>query len=221
MRDDRIHGAALIAGSLAFLATAGLHPSGSDLLASPEAFARHAPINVLAHALALVAMWLTLFGVIGIARRLGAQRPAVIAATVAFALGAAMISLAAIVDGLVSTRFAADYVASNDDALRGAIRGHMRFCYYLASSLSRYYVTAAALAILLWSWVAWRMRFDRVLPWLGAILGVVALAAQMRGYLRMNIHDVMVLAVGQGLWMGWAGFALYRTRADASLQSGA
>jgi hypothetical protein len=221
MRDDRIHGAALIAGAVAFLATAGLHPSGSQLLASPAAFASHAPINVLAHSLALFGMWFTLFGVVGLARRLGWQRPDVTAAFVAFALGAAMISLAAIVDGLVSTRFAADYVASDDDALRGAIRGYMRFCYYLASSLSRYYVTAAAIAILLWSWAAWRTRFARVLPWLGAILGVIALIAQLRGYLRMNIHDVMVLAVGQGIWMAWAGIALWRRRADGALQSAA
>lgn len=210
MGDDRIHGAALIAGSIAFLGTAGLHPTGSQLLASPEAFASHAPINVLAHALGLLATWLTMFGVVGLARRLGTRTPAVLAGVVAFALGAAMISLAAIVDGLVATRFAADYVASSDDALRGAIRGYVRFCYYLASSLSRYYVTAASLAILLWSWAAWRMRFDRVLPWLGAILGVGALAAQMRGHLQMNVHDVILLAAGQGAWMIWVGVALWR-----------
>jgi hypothetical protein len=219
MRDDRIYGTALIAGAVAFLATAGLHPTGSQLMASPEGFASHAPINVLAHGLALFAMWLTLFGVVGFIRRLGAQRPEVTAAFVAFALGATMISLAAIVDGLVATRLAADYVATGDVAERSALRGFVRFCYYLASSLSRYYVTAVAIAILLWSWAAWRTKFDRVLPWLGFCLSVLALAAQLRGQLRMNIHDVMVLAVGQGIWMGWAGVTLWRTRADTQLQS--
>jgi hypothetical protein len=221
MRDDRIYGAALIAGAVAFLGTAGLHPTGSQLLASPEAFARHAPSNVFAHALALFSVWLTLFGIVGLARRLGPQRPGVIAAFVAFALASAMVSVAAIVDGLVSTRLAAVYVASGDDAERATLKGSMRFCYYLASSSTRYYVTAASVAVLLWSWAAWRAKFDRVLPWLGAAIGVLALAAQTRGRLQMNVHDVMLLAVGQGIWMAWAGAALWRARAQGPLESGA
>jgi hypothetical protein len=215
MRDDRIYGGALIAGSLAFFATAGLHPRGSQLLASAESFASHAPINVLAHALALLGKWLVLFGVVGLARRLGPRRPDVTAAFVAFALAVAMISLAAIVDGLVSTRFAADHVASSDEAVRAGSKAFMRLCYYLASSLSRYYVTAAAIAILLWSWAAWRTRFDRVLPWLGLVIGVLALGAQLRGYLQMNVHDLVLLAVGQGAWMIWAGVVLWRSRLES------
>ena len=91
----------------------------------------------------------------------------------------------------------------------------MRFCYVVASSLSRYYVTAAAVAVLLWSWAAWRMRFDRVLPWLGAAIGVAALVMQLRGALQMNLRDVMTLAVGQGVWMAWAGVALWRCEAES------
>jgi hypothetical protein len=213
MRDDRIYGAALILGALAFLGTAGLHPTGSQLLASPEGFAHSAPINVLAHALGLFGMWLTVFGVVGFARRVGLQRPDVTAALVAFCLAAAMVSLAAIIDGLVSTRLAQAYVATDDAAARTTLRGFMQFCYNMASSLTRYYVTAASIAILLWSWAAWRIRFDRVLPWLGVVIGVGALIAQLRGHLQMNVHDVMLLAIGQGLWMMWTGVALLRARA--------
>jgi hypothetical protein len=221
MTDDRIHGVALIGGAVAFLATAGLHPTGSQLLASPETFARYAPINVLAHVLAMFSVWLTLFGVVGLARHLGPRKPAVIAAFVAFALASAMVSVAAIVDGLVSTRLGAAYVASGDDAERAALKELMRFCYHLASSLARYYVTAASLALLLWSWAAWREKFDRVLPWLGAAIAALALAAQARGRLQMNVHDVMLLAVGQGVWMAWAGAALWNARTRGPLESAA
>jgi hypothetical protein len=210
MRDDKIHGAALIAGALAFMATGALHPTGSQLMASPAAFAEHGPINVLAHSLGLFGIWLTAFGIVGFARRVGPARPDVTAALVAFGLAAVMVTIAAIVDGIVATRLAARYVETIDEAQREVLRGFMTFCYNLASSLSRYYVTATAIAILLWSWAAWRVRFDRALPWIGAAIAVGALWAQMRGQLKMNVHDVIVLAVGQGLWMIWTGVALWR-----------
>jgi hypothetical protein len=76
-------------------------------------------------------------------------------------------------------------------------------------------VAAVAVALLLWSWAAWRTRFDRALPWIGAVLAAAALIAQLSGHLRMNIHDVMLLAVGQGVWMIWAGVALWRLESRA------
>lgn len=212
MRDDRIHGGALVLGAAAFLATAGLHPTGRQMLESAEGFARYAPLNVLAHALGMIGIWLTLVGLVGLARRLGLQRPDVTAALVAFSLAAAMITLATIADGLVATRLAQAYIATDSAAQRETLVGFMKLCFNLASSLSRYHVTAVAVAVLLWSWAAWRARFDRVLPWLGAAIAVVALVAQLRGALQMDIHDVMLLAVGQGAWMVWAGIALWRQR---------
>ena len=209
MREDRIYGAALIAGAIAVLGTGVLHPTGSQM-STAEGFARYAPINVLAHSLALAGVWLTFTGVVGLARRLGPQRPDVTAASIAFALGAAMVSVAAIVDGLVATGVAGQYVATDVETQRAALIGFMKFCYDIASSLSRYYVTAVAVAVLLWSWAAWRTRFDRVLPWLGAGISAVALLAQLSGHMRMNVHDVMLLALGQGLWMTWAGVVLWR-----------
>lgn len=210
MREHRIHGGALILGAAALLATASLHPSGRQLLESAESFARYAPMNVLAHALGMFGVWLTFVGLVGLARQLGLQRADVTAALVAYGLAACMISLATIADGLVATRLAQSYIATDSPVQRETVVGFMKFCFNLASSLSRYYVTAVAIAVLLWSWAAWRTRFDRVLPWLGAAIAVLALVAQMRGALQMNIHDVMLLAVGQGAWMVWAGVALWR-----------
>ena len=210
MRDDRIYGAALILGTVASLGTGMLHPTGGDLLRSPETFEHVARINVLAHALALAGVWLTAFGIVGLARRLGTQRPDVTAAAVAYGLAAVTLVLAAITDGLVSTRLAERLIGTDVAAERDLYKTLMTFCYYVASSLSRFYVTALAIAILLWSWAAWRTRFDRALPWVGAVIAIVALSAQLAGHMRMNIHDVILLVVGQGIWMVWAGVALLR-----------
>ncbi len=211
MREEKIYGAMLVLGALAFLGTGALHPTGTQMLASAESFAQHAPLNVLVHALALGGVWLTFVGLVGFARRLGLQRPDVIAGLVAYALAACMVCVAAITDGLVSTRLAEAHLSA-DEPQRATLRALMKFCYYLASSLTRYYVTAMAVALLLWSWAAWRTRFDRVLPWIGAAIAAAGLVAQLTGHLRMNVHDVMLLAMGQGLWTIWAGIVIWRLK---------
>jgi hypothetical protein len=213
MRDERFYGTALILGTVAMLGTGTLHPTGGNLLASAESFAHFAPINVLAHGLALAGVWLGGVGVVGLSRRLGTNRPDVTAALVAYGLATVAVSIAAVTDGIVSTRLAEAYVASDVDADRKVLRGFMQYSYNIASSLSRYYVSAVAVAMLLWSWAAWRTRFAVVLPWIGAVVAVVGLVAQLSGHLRMNTHDVLLLAVGQGIWMVAAGVALLRAPA--------
>jgi hypothetical protein len=210
MRDERIYGTALILGTIALLGTGTLHPTGGNLLATAESFAHYAPINVLAHSLALAGVWLGCVGVIGLSRRLGTNRPDVTAALVAFGLASVAVSIAAVTDGLVSTRLAAAYVSTDIDADRKVLRGFMQYSYNIASSLSRYYVFAVAVALLLWSWAAWRTRFAVVLPWIGAAVGVTGLVAQLTGHMKMNTHDVLLLAVGQGIWMIAAGVTLLR-----------
>jgi hypothetical protein len=212
MSTERIQGAALIAGAIALLATGLLHPTGGQLLASAEGFAHYATTNMLAHSLALLGVWLTTFGVAGVASRLGLRHPSVIAGLVAYGLAVALISMAAVVDGFVATRLAGDFVGTGIAGERDQLRLLMTFCFYVASSLSRVYVTGMAVALLLWSWAAWRTGFDRVLPWFGVAIATIALAAQLTGHLRMDVHDVMLLAVGQGAWLVWAGIALCRTR---------
>lgn len=212
MSDDKIYGATLIGGALALLGTGTLHPTGGQLLASAESFAHHAPINVLAHSLALVGVWLTSCGVFGLARRLGLHRIDVIAGLVAYAMVALLISVAAVIDGLVATRLAENFVGTELATGRDDARLLIQFCYYVASSLSRVYVSGMAIALLLWSWAGWRTGFDRVLPWIGGAIALVAIGAQLAGHLRMNVHDVMLLATGQSVWLVWAGFALLRTR---------
>lgn len=210
MRDERIYGIALILGTVAFVGTGALHPTGKQLLASADAFTRDAPINVLAHSLALIGLWLTAFGIVGLARRIGMQRPDITAGVVAYAIVLVLISLAGVVDGVVSTRLAGAYVSSDIESERKVLAGFMQYSYNLASSISRVYVTGTAIAVLLWSWAIWRTGFDRWLPWVGVVISVVGLGAQALGNLRMDVRDVIVLALGQGIWFVWAGIVLYR-----------
>lgn len=212
MRDEQIHGLALILGTVATLGTGLLHPTGPQMLASAEAYANTAALNVGAHGLALVGVWLTLFGTLGLSRRLGLARADVTAAMVAYALVAVLISLAGVVDGFVLTRLAGGYVETTDAQERETFMAFMKYCYNIASSISRVYVTGAALAVLLWSLAIWRTQFSRALPLAGLAIALAALGAQLLGHLRMNVHDVLLLAAGQGIWFVWAGILLLRER---------
>lgn len=211
----KFYGWALIAGTLAFLGTGTLHPSGRQMLADVQTFAHYAPINVLAHSLALAGVWISLTGIVGLSRRFSLDRPVVVAALVSFSLAAVLVSLAAVVDGIVSTRLADAYVHSDVEADRKVLAGFMQYSYNIASSISRYYVCAVAVAVLLFSWVAWRDRFDRGLAVAGATIAVAGFIAMVTGHLRMDVHDVLLLALGQGIWMLWAGVALLRERPGA------
>ena len=213
MRDEQIHGLALILGTVAMLGTGLLHPTGPQMLASDEAFRQTAPLNVAAHGLALFGVWLTLFGTIGLSRRLGFARADVTAAMVAYGLVAVLISLAGVIDGFVLTRLAGGYVESTDAQEREVYMGFMKYSYNIASSISRVYVTGAALAVLLWSLAIWRTRLSRMLPVLGLAISLAALGAQLLGHLRMNVHDVLLLAAGQGVWFIGAGALLLLERA--------
>ena len=210
MREQSIHGWALVLGTVAMLGTGTMHPTGPQLLASAEAFERSGTLNIAAHGLAMLGVWLGLFGAVGLSKRLGLWRSEVMAALVAYALVAVMIALAAVVDGLVATRLAGAYVATADAHEREVLRGFMHFSVNIASSISRVYVTGAAIAVLLWSWAAWRTGFSRVLAGLGLAIAVAALVAQLAGHLRMNVHEVLLLAAGQGLWFAAAGALLIR-----------
>lgn len=213
MRDEQIHGLALMLGTTAMLGTGLLHPTGAQMLASDEAFRQAAPLNVAAHGLALVGVWLTLFGTTGLSRRLGFARADVTAAMVAYALVAVLIGLAGVVDGFVLTRLAGGYVESGDAHEREVYLGFMKYSYNIASSISRVYVTGTALAVLLWSLAIWRTRVSRALPVVGLVIALAAVAAQLLGHLRMNVHDVLLLAAGQGVWLIGAGALLLFERA--------
>jgi hypothetical protein len=218
MKQETLYGGALIAGSLALLATGALHPTGGELLASREA-AEHVGLkNTIVHAIALAGVWSALFGVVGFSRRLSFARADVTAALIAFAMASFAVMVAAIIDGIAIPKLARWYFEL-DGSVRDGIRGQMYYSGLLASSLSRFYVSAVAVAVLLWSWAVWRTRLDRVLPWVGVAVAVPAVIGQLSGYLQMNVHDVLILAVGQGVWMIWTGVVLMRAPKAGALQT--
>lgn len=211
MRDETLYGGALILSAVGMIATGAFHPTGHQLLASPEAIAHVGLMNKIVHGMALGSVWLSFFGVVGLSRRLGLQRLDVTAALVAFAMGVMALTCAAVTDGIVATELAKGFIGA-DEATRNSVLQLLRLCGLIASSMSRFDVAAVSVAMLFWSVAMMRTGFSRALSWAGVIIGVVGLLALFSGHLRMNVHDLIAMVLGQGIWTVWTGVVMIRHR---------
>jgi hypothetical protein len=217
MRNDTRYGAFLIAGSAVLLAMTAVHPS-SIPFGDAAALSRLVWVDGFAHALAIVGVWLLLVGQIGLARMLGLQRSLVVTALVAAALPAAGIMVAAALDGFVIPKLAEDWMRA-DAGVRTTQEQLVRFCWLVASALTRIYMLLVAVAVLLWSWAIRRDRLDAGLPWLGAVVGVAGIGTLFGGPASVSVHELLVLVLGQSSWMVWAGVMMIRGgRADEAVR---
>jgi hypothetical protein len=209
MRQDTIYGSALIGSTVVLLAMGMTHPTGGQLFASADAMGHVLVVNKFAHTLAMVGVWLALWGFVGLSRRLGWDRPEVLGALAAFALVTIGMIMAATLDGFVIPQIVRGWFEM-DEATRAEARQFMRFCVQVASALTRVYMFGAALAIALWSWAAWRTGLSRALGWIGAAVALVGVAAAIGGPPVVSVHELLLLVLGQSVWIVWAGVVLLR-----------
>ena len=73
MRQEKTYGLVLIASSLVLLAMGLIHPG--RLPSTREALEHTGLIAAIAHSLAIVGVWLALWGLTGLSRFLGVERP--------------------------------------------------------------------------------------------------------------------------------------------------
>ncbi len=209
MRQNSFYGSALIVSSVFLVVTGMTHPGVAGMFSSRESLEHLALVDRIAHGFAIAGMWLSIVGLAGFSRMLSSSRPIVTAAFAAFAITAAGVVIAATLDGFVVPNLASRWYDA-DDATRAALRQLIRFCFLVASALTRIYMASASVAILLWSFVAWRVHLSRGLPWMGVLVSIAAAAAISRGSLEVGLHEVLALALVQAIWMGWAGVVMLR-----------
>jgi hypothetical protein len=213
MRQETGYGATLITGSAALLAMGLIHPSTIPF-GDSGALARMAFIDRLAHSFAILGTWLVLVGLVGLSRKLGLQRVAVIAALVAFALPTVGLMVAATFDGFVLPNLAEESMNA-DHITRRELMQLIRFCVLVASSLTRVYLLLGAVAISLWSWVIHRDRLSRLIPWSGAAAATAAIATLVDGPTNVGVHEVLALVACQTVWMLLAASLMIRSRESA------
>jgi len=207
MRQDKTYGLVLIASSLVLLVMGLMHPD--RLPATREALEHTGLIAAIAHSLAIVGVWLTLWGLAGLSRFLGLERPMVTGALAAFVMPAAAVTVAAALDGFAIPKLALQALDA-EEATRHTMHSLIGFCVLVASSLTRIYMLLGAVAIAMWSWVIREKQVSRGLPVLGATVALAAVGTAFGGPAYISVHVVLLLVLVQSAWMVWAGVMMIR-----------
>jgi hypothetical protein len=213
MRNGTGYGATLIAGSAVLLLMGVIHPSAVPF-GDGAALTRMAFFDRLAHSFAILGTWMVLVGLVGLSRILGLQRVTVTAALLAFALPTFGLMVAATFDGFVLPNLAEQWMDA-DNIAGGDLKQLIGFCVLAASSLTRVYLLLGAVAISLWSWVAYRDRLSRALPCVGAVVAAAGIATLIGGPAYISVHEVLALVAGQTVWMVLAASLMIRRAVPA------
>lgn len=207
MKRDTMYGGALIAGTLGSFLTMAMHPTGSQLLADVQ---HMAPVVMAVHVLALVTLPFSVFGTLGLTRRLSADGELPAAAMVSYAMASVAVMIAAIASGLLAPGLFTTLATStgSEQQLAMAI---VSYNGSINQAFAKVYVYASSSAILLWSVaIISHGRLSRGAGWLGVIVATLALLAMTIGHLRLDVHGFGAVVLTQGIWMITVGVLLIR-----------
>jgi hypothetical protein len=225
MTDDRKSGIALIAGSLGGLLTMAIHPVGGGSL-TPGQVEHLALVSAIAHSLAMVSFLVMFLGGCGLTRRLAASARTPDPDRLAFA---AIVTFGlACVAGLIATAVSGFIVPSilrhmvHDDAA-AAPQYHLIVdaVFQFNQAFASIFSVAASGAIALWSLSALRHGgIGRGIAIYGCVVAALLSAGIVVGHLRLNVHGMAVVVLGQAIWFLVTGAQLCRrqeTRAPAAV----
>ena len=209
MSPHRTASFALIAGSLAGVATMAMHPTGQDLVRNATAGEANLLVTA-AHSLALVGQVLLLAGALALTDRLRARRDLAVGGFVFFACGSVAVSIAGIASGFIAPLVLRGMNAAGE-AARLAMMNDLHYTSAINQAFAKVYVMLAAAAFLLWSVAILAGReIHRGLGVLGIVLGSAMLLGLSSGHLRLDIHGFGAVVLGQTLWFMWAALLLLR-----------
>lgn len=205
--DDRKAGIALIAGSIGGIVTMAVHPRGGGSLSAAEV-PHLALVSGAAHSLALVSVLLLFLGACGVARRLAAADRLSFAAIVTFGFASVAIMIAGAVSGFIIPDIMKHMIR---DVPTAAPQWHivMDSIFQINQAFSRIYSVAASIAIILWSGSAMRNGgLGRGVAIYGCIISPLIILGIAIGHLRLDVHSMTVVMVGQVIWFILVGSQL-------------
>jgi hypothetical protein len=216
MSMDRWGAAALVLGTIAYIALMAVHPShvGPPVLG-------HLSLSALVHGTALFVNPILAFGFLVLAMRLGLDRPLPALGLSFYAFSAVLVLLAATMSGLVIPAIldaaqnpprAHDGAVVDPEALQQRLQALANYTVWLNRSFAQVHVALFSVAMILWS-LAWPSRHvsDWIVRILGVLVGAAVIAWQLSGSLALEAqHGALVVTLGHSLWTLIAASLLLR-----------
>lgn len=223
MNLDRGGAAALIVGSIAYIALMAVHPThvGAPVLG-------HLSLSALVHGTALATAPVLAFGYVALAARLGFDR-AVPVLGLAFALLGIMFGMmAGTMSGLVIPEIMQaghgshhpGPMPADPEALRAQLQASANYTVWLNRSFAQVHYAMFSVAMILWC-IAWTGRgvAGWVVRGLGALIGIAILSWQISGMSNLEAgHGALVVTLGQSLWTLIAAALLLSPREKGGVQ---
>ena len=206
MTDNRMSGAALIAGMIGFIITMAFHPTGHDL-GSPEHAAFMMRLNVAVHSLALLCIPILFLGALGLTKFLNVPNRLALAGLVLFGFAEVAVMNAAAVSGLIVPGVFHHMTA--EPGLADTWRAVLQLCGHMNQAFALIFVVASSLAIVFWSAAILRGKlFSRSLGLYGCVLGPIMILVVAFGRLPLNVHGFGMITLVLAIWFIAAGVQL-------------
>lgn len=218
MTDERKSGILLIAGSLGSIFTMAIHPVGAHSL-TPDQVRHLMAASGFAHSLGIISVVMLFLGTCGLTRSIAAADRISFAAIVTFGFACVAILIAATVSGFIVPAIWSHMmrdVPTATDQWRIVTAG----IFEINQAFARIYSVAASIAILLWSVSALRNGgFGRGIAIYGCIISPLIILGICVGHLRVDVHGMAAVVLGQAIWIVLVGYQLCsRTVSPASPQ---
>lgn len=207
MTDERRAGLALIAGSLGGLLTMAIHPTGAASLSVPE-IAHLGVVSAVAHSIAMVSVLSMFLGACGLAQHLAAADRIAFAATVIYGFSCVAILIAAAVSGFIIPAIM-EHMVRDVPAAAHQWQIVISAIFQINQGFARIFAVGASAAVILWSISALRnRRLGRGVSIYGCVTALLTMAGVGSGYLRLDVHGMGIIALGQAVWFVIVGIQL-------------
>jgi hypothetical protein len=215
MTDDRKAGTALIAGSLGGVLTMAIHPTGGASLTAGQV--EHlALVSAIAHSIAMLSFLLLFLGACGLTRRLAAFAHTpdpdhlAFAAVVTFGFACVAVLIATAVSGFIVPGILRHMVR---DGAAAVPQYHLIVdaVFQFNQAFARIFSVGASAAIALWSVSALRNGgIGRGIAIYGCVVAALLTLGIVSGHLRLDVHGMAVVVLGQTIWFIVTGAQLCR-----------
>jgi hypothetical protein len=184
-----------------------IHPTGGGSL-TPDQVAHLSIVSGVAHSMAMVSTLLLFLGGCGLYRRTAGADRISFAAIVTYGFACVAVLIATAVSGFIVPSIMKHMVRdvpANAPQWQIVIAG----IFQINQAFARIFSVAASIAIILWSVSALRNGgLGRGVATYGCVIAVLIIVGIGVGHIRLDVHGMALVWLGQAIWFIVAGYQL-------------